>query len=205
MFKSAFGDTSRGESKYGAYETDGGKLIRVRMSDHRGNALSIIKKGGRVEEGYSVVIKTNDKPKFKPNKKAYVTEYVYNNLGDTGETRYDLQPRDNSGGIALFVKDGVVARNSMDEFEGKPLEQVVGKELAAKMLEMKDYSILNIADMPVGGERMRGFYDEILPRFMNKYGKKWGVKVYDIDLPNVEDAGRHMWAVANSLGFRRER
>lgn len=30
---------------------------------------------------------------------------------------------------------------------------------------------------------------------MNKYGKKWGVKVYDIELPNVEEAGRHMWAV----------
>lgn len=45
------------------------------------------------------------------------------------------------------------------------------------------------------GEGMKGFYDDILPRFMNKYGKKWGVKVSDITLPNVEEAGRVMHAV----------
>jgi hypothetical protein len=47
----------------------------------------------------------------------------------------------------------------------------------------------------VGGEGMKGFYDEILPRFMNKYGKKWGTKVEDVELPNVEEAGRVMHSV----------
>ena len=37
------------------------------------------------------------------------------------------------------------------------------------------------------GEGMKGFYDEILPRFMNKYGKKWGVSVSDMFLPNIGD------------------
>lgn len=140
MFKSAFGDTSRGESKYGAYETDGGKLIRVRMSDHRGNALSIIKKGGRVEEGYSVVIKTNDKPKFKPNKKAYVTEYVYNNptkdrlvniaksvfglidreeyvdLAEADEISYS--PRNREGSLLVsFSKEAISQKNRTENFK----------------------------------------------------------------------------------------
>ena len=34
---------------------------------------------------------------------------------------------------------------------------------------------------------MKTFYDQMLVNFMNKYGKQWGVKVQDIELPNVED------------------
>lgn len=91
--------------------------------------------------------------------------------------------------------------------EGQSLSEVVGKELAQKIIDGKGDVVQNkwVDDREVrelsgetlrlGGEGMRGFYDEILPRFMNKYGKKWGVKVYDIELPNVEEAGRHMWAV----------
>ena len=108
-------------------------------------------------------------------------------FGDTGETRFDLQPKNNSGGISLFVKDGVVTSSSMNSFEGKRLEDIVGKDLAAKMLEMSDHSSLNIKDMRIGGEGMKGFYDDILPRFMNKYGKKWGVKTNDIELPELKD------------------
>lgn len=116
-------------------------------------------------------------------------------FGDTGETRFDLQPKDNSGDISLFVKDGMVTRSSMEEFEGKPLTDVVGKDLAAKMQDMKDYSSMNIADMQIGAEGMAGFYDKILPSFMNKYGKKWGVKVEDIDLPNLGSYGMTMHSV----------
>ena len=50
-------------------------------------------------------------------------------------------------------------------------------------------------DLHIGGEGMKGFYDKMLPAFMNKYGKKWGVKVADITLPNVEEAGRVMHSV----------
>lgn len=47
----------------------------------------------------------------------------------------------------------------------------------------------------VGGEGMKGFYDKMLPSFVNKYVKKWGTKVQDIELPNVEEAGRIMHSV----------
>lgn len=116
-------------------------------------------------------------------------------FGDTGEIRYDLFPKDDSGSISLFVKDGVVTRSAREEFEEKRLEEVVGKDLAAKMLEMPDHSSLNISEMPIGGEGMRGFYDQILPRFMDKYGKKWGVKTGEIELPNLEESAQKMWAV----------
>jgi hypothetical protein len=65
-----------------------------------------------------------------------------------------------------------------------PLDKVddyIGKEAARKLNETKpnenDEIILNNADLEIGGEGMKGFYDKILPDFINKYGKKHGLKV----------------------------
>lgn len=44
-------------------------------------------------------------------------------------------------------------------------------------------------DLKVGGSGMKGFYDKIVPTFLNKYGKKWGAKVEEVkigDVPVVE-------------------
>lgn len=81
-------------------------------------------------------------------------------------------------------------------FEGQKLSDVLGKELAAKILSGEyDGRSIEGNDLRMGGEGMKGFYDDILPRFVNKYGKTWGVKTQDIELPNVEEAGRIMHAV----------
>ncbi|MBQ8051630.1 MAG: hypothetical protein IJ197_08690 [Bacteroidaceae bacterium] len=87
------------------------------------------------------------------------------------------------------------------ETEGKMLSDVVGKDLAKRIMEGegKDGSIFDAdRDLPakvidgdglrIGAEGMKGFYDEILPRFMNKYGKKWGVKVGEVELEKPFDA-----------------
>ena len=73
-------------SEYFKYQTDDGGKVTVRLSDHSGNALSIIKKGGRADKGYSIVINldTSPKTKFKPNKFANVVEYIYNNPDSEG-------------------------------------------------------------------------------------------------------------------------
>ena len=42
---------------------------------------------------------------------------------------------------------------------------------------------------------MKGFYDDMLPRFMQKYGKKWGVKVGDVTMPQLEDGYQTMHAI----------
>lgn len=143
------------------------------------------------EEGYDKVAWTTGMQQAERYDIGKVIDQVERSWIDyaTGEVRYDLQPKDNSGGISLFVnvKDGMVTRSAREEFEGKPLADVVGKELAEKMLEMEDYSSLNIADMNLGGEGMRGFYDQMLPRFMDKYGKRWGVKTYDQEYQVPDD------------------
>ena len=72
---------------------------------------------------------------------------------------------------------GNVISSNEGEFSGKKLADIVGKEIALKL--MAEDTTIDGDNMKVGGEGMKGFYDEILPRFMNKYGKQWGVKVRD--------------------------
>jgi len=69
--------------------------------------------------------------------------------------------------------------------EAKDLSDHVGQELATKIVNDlkgrdgkptggKTYSGL---DLKVGGEGMKGFYDRIVPQFLNRYAKKWDAKV----------------------------
>ena len=37
-------------------------------------------------------------------------------------------------------------------------------------------------DLKIGGEGMKGFYDRMIPSFLNKYGKKWGARVGSVDI-----------------------
>ncbi|RGW43289.1 DNA cytosine methyltransferase [Segatella copri] len=73
-------------SEYFKYQTDDGGKTTVRLSDHSGNALSIIKKGGRADKGYSIVVRVDSSPKakFKANKYSNVAEYVYENPSADG-------------------------------------------------------------------------------------------------------------------------
>ena len=44
-------------------------------------------------------------------------------------------------------------------------------------------------DLQVGGEGMKKYYDEIYPKFLDKYGKKWGANVKEVSLGG-ESMGR---------------
>ena len=54
--------------------------------------------------------------------------------------------------------------------------------------EKDDAGTLSGVELKVGGEGMKGFYDKMLPAFLNKYGKKWGAKVEiaNLESPAVE-------------------
>jgi hypothetical protein len=60
------------------------------------------------------------------------------------------------------------------------LADYVGKDVAAKLLDATPNDIgarnLKGVDLQVGGEGMKGFYDTILPKYLDKYGKKWDAK-----------------------------
>lgn len=108
---------------------------------------------------------------------------------------YHLGVEENGDIVKEYNGEGAVLKDEYRSFQDKNLADVIGKELTAKVLGMAEGSTLSGDGLHVGGEGMKGFYDDILPRFMDKYGKKWGVKTQDITLPNVEEAGRVMHAV----------
>ena len=83
-------------------------------------------------------------------------------------------------------EDGKVDRVSaggMESMIGHSLSELFGKDVAPKIEALNDNEALDFENQKIGGEGMRGFYDQILPRFMDKYGKKWGVKVKQTEMP----------------------
>jgi hypothetical protein len=92
-------------------------------------------------------------------------------------------PRHGAEKMVLFHKDGkrIWSGELTDEngtiyddgnkFGGKKLSDVIGKEMAAKVLGAPTGTI-DKADMRVGGEGMRGFYDAMLPNKVQDIVKK---------------------------------
>ncbi len=69
----------------------------------------------------------------------------------------------------------------------KDLPDYIGEEAAKKITDQFPTTttwqgILSGENLTVGGSGMRGFYDEILPRWANKYGKKWNVGVIETQI-----------------------
>lgn len=115
--------------------------------------------------------------------------------GDTQAERYDLSKQvdaidysiDEDG---LYSASAIKGKNEVFSKEGMELSEVeatFGKELAQKMQENKgkkretedgdEYHSLSGLDLKVGGEGMKGFYDQILPKEVGKYVGKMGGKV----------------------------
>ena len=74
------------------------------------------------------------------------------------------------------------------------LDDYVGKDAAKKLLDQtpiqnettglpSELRTLNGVDLQVGGEGMKGFYDKMLPDYLNSLGKKYGVQVEAINMP----------------------
>ena len=101
----------------------------------------------------------------------------------------DVQINAGPSSIDLRVEtDGniVSGGNGAMNLSGEKLSNVVGKELAEKILSSKDDITLQGDGLRIGGEGMKGFYDKMLPSFVSKYTKKWGAKVGTVEMPNLE-------------------
>jgi hypothetical protein len=92
-------------------------------------------------------------------------------LSGTNLVAYDKQ------GNAVIKQTGVTKDNLAD---------YIGKEPAKKLLEQEPQGTLRTIsgiDLQVGGEGMKGLYDTILPKYLDKYGKKWDAKVGMTEIP----------------------
>ena len=102
---------------------------------------------------------------------------------DHGELEYD------------FDENGIYHDDGDPELDGKSMSDVFGKELAKRLQEMPAGETIDNEGLRIGGEGMRGFYDDILPRFMQKYGKKWGATVGTVTMPQLQEGYQTMHAV----------
>ena len=113
--------------------------------------------------------------------------------GDTQAARFDLSKQVDSvnvsrgGGETWEIwadKDGQNAVrkdvNSIAE-----VAEVLGKELAKKVEDMKPGESVRTfsgVDLKVGGEGMKGFYDNMVPKEISKYVKQWGSQVKKVEI-----------------------
>lgn len=123
--------------------------------------------------------------------------------------RYDMhnvldriQVQKFSDGYSVTAYDGEYHKVSDGLYpDAAALANVYGKELAQKIVESADANTSRNAvtisgdGLKIGGEGMKGFYDKMLPSFVQKYVKKWGAKVGEVYLPNLEEDAQHMWSV----------
>jgi len=72
--------------------------------------------------------------------------------------------------------DGSVYDSDTADANGKQLSEVIGKEVASKILAENSGTATG-DDLTVGGEGMKGFYDQIMPKEVGKYVAKMGGKV----------------------------
>lgn len=124
--------------------------------------------------------------------------------GKTQSERYDLSKEisrityTEAGVLRAYDKsDNMVLSKKLESPD--QIEDYIGKEPAKKLLE-KEVGKVNVdkkytgpgmefdgrelsgVDLQIGGEGMKGFYDDILPKFLNKYGKKWDAKVGQMNM-----------------------
>lgn len=77
----------------------------------------------------------------------------------------------NNDGIIDNVSD-----ESIRNFMGKNLSEVVGKDIAKEIM-LNNKKTISGEGLNIGGEGMKKYYDEIYPKFLDKYGKKYGASV----------------------------
>jgi hypothetical protein len=88
----------------------------------------------------------------------------------------------------MYKGGGYVQKTKLSE---KELADSFGKEMAEKIISSeKNRAKLKGLDLEVGGEGMKGFYDQMLPKWTDKYIKKYGSKVEVKKLAN----GQEVWS-----------
>lgn len=137
------------------------------------------------EEGYDRVAWINGEQtadRYDLSKK--INEVSVEGVEEADGVHFVDMAMQSGGQMALEVENGTIREG---DFRGKPLEDVVGKELAAKILAVPkgETKLFSGLDLKVGGRWARNLYDVQIPKFLEKYGKKWGVAVEGVPLKTM--------------------
>ena len=101
--------------------------------------------------------------------------------GKSGQ--YDIRGIDHTGNEVL---QRVVPERELPEVVGKDLADKIVSE-ADRYPDGNEYTGL---DLRVGGEGMKGYYDQIVPSVASKLGKKFGARVGEAELPEGDRGWR---------------
>jgi len=83
----------------------------------------------------------------------------------------------------------------------KRIAVVIGKDLAKSIASDEgSEGVISGTEMKVGGEGMAAFYDKMLPNMVNKYTKKWGVKVGETSITTRKGSGKRLEILSELAG-----
>jgi hypothetical protein len=150
----------------------------------------------------------------------YAAEHGYDKMtwttGKQQAERFDLSKRVDAitygkVGKKYWVgveKDGreITRKHSMTLSD---IEDFIGQDMARKIergegephKRIEGIRTLRGDNLRVGGEGMKGFYDQILPAFANKYAKKWGAKVGETEIHVGKPERSNMPPVTEAVHF----
>jgi len=108
-----------------------------------------------------------------------VDEITVPMVNEDGTRSVRIDPTEGTSIKLMVDKDGIVTGYGAGstQFSGKKLNDVVGKEMSEKIMQAEKMTKFSGVDLQVGGEGMKKYYDEIYPKFLDKYGKKWNARV----------------------------
>jgi SAM-dependent methyltransferase len=132
--------------------------------------------------------------------------------GDQQAERYDLSKQVDAVDVHLMPNDDNRGKYLVEAIQGRnavvsercedlaAVERLIGKDLAKQVAEQKEpFHKYTGTDLKVGGEGMKGFYDKMLVDYANKFGKKFGAKVEDRNIPSTSH-GQSYYAEQNPEG-----
>ena len=109
--------------------------------------------------------------------------------GEVLDAEFDVYTHSNSGN---YISEATGRMNT------EQIMEVFGKDLGGRIIEggrTQSHTVISGKGLNIGGDGMNGFYDRMLPSFVNKYVKKWGTKVGEVELPELEESAQKMWSV----------
>jgi len=141
-------------------------------------------------------------------------------VGETQNERFDLSKQvseirywpdeDGRWGLSVIGMNGQTEEFRNDYMTIQQVEEYVGKDVALRMVDGEGEDIGNNSkslsgdNLKVGGEGMKGFYDQILPKEIGKYVAKMGGKVEKVEIRTgdelVPEIGGSITNVVNSDG-----
>lgn len=127
------------------------------------------------ENGYDLIAWTTGEQQTKRYNLQKVVDTINAYKNDDGT--YDVR---------AYTREGEkINTASSKNFTKERILEIYGQDLGSRMIKTVNEAgeaIMSGDDLAVGSEGMKGFYDKIIPDFLNKYGKKWGAKVGGIKI-----------------------